>query len=78
VTDAPSGRRLAQPTANDDYRFPIALHGPELKDLRLAVKCKLDRGKGDRAVGICGGSRRDNYYITRANALEDNVHLYTP
>jgi hypothetical protein len=79
VSDAPSGKNvLAQIDGDDtDYRFPIAYTGPELKDLRLSVKCKPIAGKGDQACGIVWRLKdANNYYVTRANALEDNVHLY--
>src|SRR5207302_1670290 len=40
-------------------------------------KCKPIAGKGDQGCGIIWRVKdADNYYITRANALEDNVHLY--
>ena len=77
--DAPSGKNVLAQTDGDttDYRFPIAYTGPELKDLRLAVKCKPLAGKGDQGCGIVWRLKdADNYYIARANALEDNVHLY--
>ena len=79
VGDAPSGKNvLAQIDGDEtDYRFPIAYTGPGLKDLRLSVKCKPIGGKGDQRCGIIWRLKdKDNYYITRANALEDNVHLY--
>lgn len=79
VADAPSGKNVLAQTDGDDtdYRFPIAYTGPELKDLRLSVKCKPVAGKGDQGCGIVWRLKdKDNYYITRANALEDNVHLY--
>jgi 3-keto-disaccharide hydrolase len=79
VNDAPSGKNVLAQTDGDDTdsRFPIAFSGPELKDLRLSVKCKPVGGKGDQGCGIIWRLRdKDNYYITRANALEDNVHLY--
>jgi len=79
VGDAPSGKNVLAQTDGDttDYRFPIAYTGPELKDLRLSVKCKPIAGKGDQGCGIIWRLKdKDNYYITRANALEDNVHLY--
>jgi hypothetical protein len=79
VADAPSGKNvLAQIDGDDtDYRFPIAYTGPALRDLRLAVKCKPVAGKGDQGCGLVWRLRDpDNYYVTRANALEDNVHLY--
>jgi hypothetical protein len=79
VDDAPSGKNVLMQTDDDttDYRFPIAYTGPELKDLRLSVKCKAIRGKVDQGCGIVWRLKDpDNYYIVRANALEDNVHLY--
>ena len=79
VADAPSGKNVLAQTDGDetDYRFPIAYTGPALKDLRLSVKCKPIAGKGDQGCGIIWRLKdKDNYYITRANALEDNVHLY--
>jgi hypothetical protein len=79
VDDAPSGKNVLMQTDGDntDYRFPIAYTGPELKDLRLSVKCKPIRGNADQGCGIVWRLKdADNYYITRANALEDNVHLY--
>ena len=79
VDDAPTGKNVLMQTEGDDtdYRFPIAYTGPELKDLRLSVKCKPLRGKVDQACGIVWRLKdANNYYITRANALEDNVHLY--
>ncbi len=77
--DAPSGANvLAQIDADDtDYRFPVAFTGPELKDLRLSVKCKPVSGKVDQGCGLVFRLKdADNYYVTRANALEDNVRLY--
>jgi len=79
VNDAPSGKNVLAQTDGDttDYRFPIAYTGPEMKDLRLSVNCKPVAGKGDQGCGIVWRLKdKDNYYITRANALEDNVHLY--
>jgi hypothetical protein len=77
--DAPSGKAvLAQVDQDDtDYRFPLAVTGPELKDLRLSVKCKPIEGKVDQACGLLFRYKdENNYYITRANALENNVRLY--
>lgn len=77
---APSGDHvLAQLDQDDtDYRFPVAVaDAPSLKDLRLEVRCKPVRGKTDEACGLVFRYRDpDNYYIARANALEDNVNLY--
>src|SRR5882724_12663416 len=77
---APSGANvLAQLDAdNTDYRFPVAIADvPLLADLRLSVKCKQVSGKVDQGCGlIFRVTDPDNYYVTRANALEDNVRLY--
>jgi hypothetical protein len=77
--DAPSGKNVLAQTDADrtDYRFPIAYTGPDLKDLRLSVKCKPVSGKVDQGCGLVFRLRdENNYYVARANALEDNVRLY--
>jgi hypothetical protein len=77
---APAGDRvLAQVEADGtDYRFPMALADtPSLKDARAEVRCKQVSGRVDRACGLVVRYRdADNYYVARANALEDNVRLY--
>jgi hypothetical protein len=41
------------------------------------VSCKPVSGKGDQGCGLVWRYRdANNYYLTRANALEDNVRLY--
>lgn len=77
--DAPSAPNVLVQTDTDatDYRFPVAFTGPELKDLRLSVKCKAMSGKVDQGCGLVFRLKdSDNYYVTRANALENNVRLY--
>lgn len=77
--DAPSGASvLAQVDADGtDYRFPVAFTGPEMRDLRLSVKCRPVSGKVDQGCGLVFRLKdADNYYVTRANALENNVRLY--
>jgi len=50
---------------------------PVLLDLDVAVRFKPVSGEVDRAAGIAVRlANRDNYYVVRANALEDNVRLY--
>ena len=78
--DAPSGANVlsqldADPTS---YRFPIAISDrPLLRDFRLSVRCKAVSGKVDQACGLVFRYiDENNYYITRANALEDNVRFY--
>ena len=70
---------LAQLDADDtDFRFPVAaLSEPRLKDVRVSVRCKLISGKVDQACGLVARYQdENNYYITRANALESNVRVY--
>ena len=78
--NAPAGDHvLAQVDTDDtDYRFPVAVaDAPVLKDLRLEVQCKPVSGKTDEACGLVFRYQdENNYYATRANALEDNVNLY--
>jgi hypothetical protein len=77
---APAGDHVLAQTDADgtDYRFPVAVaDAPELKDLRLDVRCKPVGGKVDQACGVVFRFKDpDNYYVARANALEDNVNLY--
>lgn len=78
---APSGANvLAQLDADDtDMRFPIAvLDAPVQRDVRVSVRCRMVSGRVDQACGLVARYRdENNYYITRANALEDNIRLYT-
>lgn len=78
--DAPSGPNvLAQTGANStDYRFPVAVaNAPSVKDGKVSVKCKPVSGKVDQACGVVFRYQdENNYYVARANALEDNVNLY--
>ena len=78
--DTPSGKRVLAQTDADptDYRFPVAVvNEPVLKDLKVAVQCKPVSGQVDQAAGIVFRFQdENNYYVTRANALENNVRLY--
>jgi hypothetical protein len=70
---------LAQTDADaTSYRFPICIYEKfSAKDLDLSVKFKPVSGNKDQAAGLVWRFRdKDNYYIVRANALEDNVVLY--
>jgi len=59
-------------------RFPLAVYqNASVKDGTLSVKFKTISGGGDQAAGLVWRYQDpDNYYIVRANALEDNVVLY--
>lgn len=61
---------------NPDYPRLIALDRT-FTDLTLSVRCRLEAGDTDRACGLMFRAvDSENYYITRANALEDNIRLY--
>jgi len=77
---APSGGKVLAQTSTDktDYRFPLCVYDKfTAKDVEVSVKFKAVSGKVDQAAGLVARFRdKDNYYITRANALESNVRLY--
>jgi glycosyl hydrolase family 59 (putative galactocerebrosidase) len=76
---AAAQKAIAQ-TSQDrtDYRFPLAVYLPiTAKDVDVTVRFKPVEGKVDQAGGITVRlADRDNYYVVRANALEDNVRFY--
>ena len=58
--------------------FPALCLGDRIyTDLEATVRFKPISGRTDQAAGILFRIQdRDNYYILRANALEDNVNFY--
>lgn len=73
------GNVLAQTDADaTSYRFPVCVYDNfSAKDVDVSVKFKTVSGKKDEAAGLVWRYRdKDNYYIVRANALENNVVLY--
>ncbi len=79
-SSAPSPPHVLAQTSQDstDYRFPLAIADhTSYKDLALSVKFKTISGKVDQGAGLVFRLQdKDNYYIVRANALEDNFRLY--
>ncbi len=77
---APSRPNVVAQTSTDktDYRFPLLISDEgSFKDLDLSVKFKAVAGEVDRAAGLVFRLQdANNYYILRANALEDNYRLY--
>lgn len=77
---APSQPNVLAQTSTDktDYRFPLAIADEgSFKDLDMSVKFKSVSGDVDRAAGIAFRlTDANNYYVVRANALEDNYRLY--
>ena len=78
VADGPDGRALTQHGEYESPDFPrIVLRDVAFTNVRVKVRCAMQGGETDRACGLMFRFRdSDNYYIVRANALEDNVRLY--
>ena len=78
-TTATGGRAIEQSsTERTDYRFPLAIHRPlSARNVDVSLRFKAVAGNVDRAGGIVVRlADPDNYYVVRANALEDNVRFY--
>jgi hypothetical protein len=77
---APNGRKVLAQTSTDgtSYRFPLCVYDNfTARDVIVSVKFKPISGKVDQAAGVVWRYQdKDNYYIVRANALENNVVLY--
>jgi hypothetical protein len=58
--------------------YPVCIKDDTiLKDGSVEVKFKAISGKEDQAAGLIWRCKdADNYYVARANALEDNVTIY--
>ena len=76
---AASGQAIEQTsTDRTDYRFPLAIQESlSAADVDVEIRFKAVAGKTDQAAGIAVRLMdADNYYVARANALEDNVRFY--
>jgi hypothetical protein len=73
---APSKSKVLKQSGRATY--PLLLkNDSSIKDGFVEVKFKAIAGSQDRAAGIVWRAKdANNYYVTRANALEDNVVLY--
>jgi hypothetical protein len=74
-----AGRAIEQSsTDRTDYRFPLAILDSVIaKNVDVSLKFKPVGGRVDQAGGIAVRVLDgDNYYVVRANALEDNVRFY--
>ena len=73
---APSKLKIVKQSGQAPY--PVLLKDDSsIKDGFIAIKFKAIAGSEDRAAGLVWRAKdADNYYVVRANALEDNVVLY--
>src|SRR5437867_2150414 len=70
---------LVQESADTtDYRFPVAvLKEGSYKDVTLTVRARPLSGEVDQGFGLVWRYQdKNNYYITRCNADEDNCTIY--
>jgi hypothetical protein len=75
-SEAPSQRSVLKQSGQATY--PVCIkEDTSLKDGFVEVRFKSVSGKEDQAGGVIWRVQdKDNYYVCRANALEDNVVLY--
>jgi hypothetical protein len=61
-----------------DYRFPLAIYKPfSGANVEVQVRFKPISGQVDQSGGVAARlTTPDDYYVVRANALEDNVRFY--
>jgi hypothetical protein len=73
---APSKSKVLKQSGRATY--PLLLkNDTSIKDGFVEIKFKAVAGSQDRAAGIVWRAKdANNYYVARANALEDNVVLY--
>jgi len=81
VEDATAASKRAIEQSNTDrtdFRFPLAIYQPVTgKNVEVSIRFKPVAGGVDQAGGIAVRVTSPNdYYLVRANALEDNVRFY--
>ncbi len=75
-TDAPSPPKAFCQTGTAQYPA-LSLSDKVFADVVISTNFKPISGSEDRAAGIIFRIQdKDNFYILRANALEDNVNIY--
>ena len=76
---AREGKALAQLSQDKtDYRYPLAIYRPlNVANVEMTAWFRAVSGVVDQAAGVVVRyADADNYYVARANALEDNVGFY--
>ena len=80
IENAPSADNVVVQNKLDDtdYRFPLLiLDGVSYKDFMVFARFRAESGKVDQSGGVVFRYKdNNNYYVLRANALENNVRLY--
>ena len=78
-SNAPNSKKVLVQESSDDtsYRFPLCIFEKAVvRDVAVEVDYKAISGKVDQAGGIVLRYSPENYYIARANALENNIDLF--
>jgi hypothetical protein len=80
ASDAPSGKLVVAQLSDEptNTRYPLlVLDDFSAKDVEASVRFKPVSGKVDQAAGIVWRWQdKNNYFVVRANALENNVVAY--
>jgi hypothetical protein len=81
VRDESAEGGLALEQSSDERtnnRFPLAIYEPfSDQNVEVRIRFKAIAGKVDRVAGIAVRlTTQDDYYVVRANALENNVRFY--
>jgi hypothetical protein len=79
IVDYRQTKVLAQTSSDETQdRYPLCIYdNASFKNGEVSVDFMAVSGKVDQAAGLVARYKdKDNYYMTRANALEDNVRLY--
>ena len=75
-----SGGRAIEQTSTDttDYRFPLAIYqSVSAGNVDVTFDSRRLQERSIKPAALLSGSAMpDNYYVVRANALEDNVRFY--
>jgi hypothetical protein len=78
-SNTPGGKKVLVQESfdNTSYRFPLCIYEKTIaRDVAVEVSYKAISGKVDQAGGIVLRYSPENYYIARANALENNIDLF--
>jgi len=81
VEGAPSGKKVVTHREGkpDEERYALCLYDTDkLADIDVEVQLKSLSGETDRSGGVVVRCLdRNNYYLARADALDDNVRFYS-
>ena len=77
MTGAPTGKKVLVQRATKNAFNVIVAPGLPYGDVEVSMKFKPIAGREDASGGIVFRFTDGKYYVVRANALEDNLRLYS-